>query len=52
MIDDGKEVYGYLFEGERFDTGNKQGYFKTILHYATKEPELKEVLLSFVKKIT
>ena len=52
MIDDGKEVYGYLFEGERFDTGNKQGYFKTILHYAAKDPELKEVLLSFVKKIT
>ncbi|MCD6489618.1 MAG: UTP--glucose-1-phosphate uridylyltransferase [Thermodesulfobacterium sp.] len=50
MIDNGYEVYGYLFEGERFDTGNKEGFFKTVLHYAIKNPALKEVLISFVNE--
>lgn len=52
MIDEGKEVYAYLFEGKRFDTGNKKGYFRTVLHYASKDPELKEVLLSFSKELS
>lgn len=50
MIENGYEVYAYLFNGIRFDTGNKEGFFKTFLHYATKNPKLKEVLISFVKE--
>lgn len=50
MIDNGYEVYAYLFEGIRFDTGNKEGFFKTVLHYATKNPDLKEVLRRFVNE--
>ena len=49
MIDEGYEVYAYLFKGKRFDTGNKKGFFRTILHYATKDPDLKAVLEEFVK---
>ncbi|MCD6547845.1 MAG: UTP--glucose-1-phosphate uridylyltransferase [Thermodesulfobacterium sp.] len=50
MINNGYEVYAYLFEGTRFDTGNKEGFFKTVLHYAIKNPALKEVLISFVNE--
>jgi UTP--glucose-1-phosphate uridylyltransferase len=50
MCDNGYEVYAYLFEGKRFDTGNKEGFFKTVLHYATKNPKLKEVLKRFVNE--
>ncbi len=49
MIDEGYEVYAYLFKGKRFDTGNKKGFFRTILHYATKDPDLKAVLEEFIK---
>lgn len=47
MIEEGYPVYAYLFEGERFDTGNKKGFLKTILHYAKKDEELREVLREF-----
>ncbi|MCU4137381.1 MAG: UTP-glucose-1-phosphate uridylyltransferase [Thermodesulfobacteria bacterium] len=50
MIDNGYEVYAYLFEGIRFDTGNKEGFFETVLHYATKNSDLKEVLRRFVNE--
>ncbi len=50
MINDGKPVYAFLFDGKRFDTGSKEGYFETILHYALKKPEFKKVFLDFIKK--
>lgn len=50
MIENGYEVYGYLFDGIRFDTGNKEGFFKTVLHYAVKDKTLKEVLQKFVNE--
>ncbi|NPA39689.1 MAG: UTP--glucose-1-phosphate uridylyltransferase [Thermodesulfobacteria bacterium] len=50
MIDDGYPVYAYLFEGKRFDTGNKEGFFKTILYYGIKDPQLKIVLEKFIKE--
>lgn len=50
MIDAGHEVYAYLFKGKRFDTGNKEGFFQTILHYACKDPRLEAVLRSFCQE--
>jgi len=50
MIENGYEVYAYMFKGIRFDTGNKEGFFRTVLHYATKDPKLKEVLIRFVNE--
>lgn len=50
LIEEGYEVYGYIFEGKRLDTGNKKGFLKTILHYAKKDEELKEVLKEFYQE--
>ncbi|MGC9016614.1 MAG: UTP--glucose-1-phosphate uridylyltransferase [Caldimicrobium sp.] len=47
MIEEGYPFYGYSFQGVRLDTGNPKGYFKAILHYASKDPELREILKSF-----
>lgn len=47
MIEDGYPVYGYLFQGKRLDTGNPKGFFEATLHYALKDPALREVLRSF-----
>jgi len=50
MIEDGYPVYAYLFKGKRFDTGNKEGFFRTILYYGAKDPKLKVVLEKFVRE--
>ncbi len=50
MIDEGYPVYGYFFQGKRLDTGNPKGYFQAILHYASKDPELREVLKDFLNE--
>jgi UTP--glucose-1-phosphate uridylyltransferase len=33
-------VYGYEFEGQRFDCGSKLGYLQATVHYGLKHPEL------------
>jgi len=33
-------VYGCIFQGERFDAGDKLGYLQATIHYALKHPEL------------
>ncbi len=50
MIDNGYDVYAYLFKGKRFDTGNKEGFFRTILYYASKNAKLRDVLIKFVRE--
>lgn len=50
MIDEGYPVYGYFFQGKRLDTGNPKGYFQAILHYASKDPELSELLKDFLNE--
>lgn len=47
MIEDGYPVYGYLFKGKRLDTGNLKGFFEATLHFAAKDPALREVLKAF-----
>jgi len=41
-------VYGYKFEGKRYDTGDKLGYIETIIDYALRDPELQENLKKFL----
>ncbi len=51
MIDEGYPVFGYFFKGKRLDTGNPKGYLKAILHYASKDQELKEILIAFLEEL-
>ncbi|MBI4848969.1 MAG: UTP--glucose-1-phosphate uridylyltransferase GalU [Nitrospirae bacterium] len=50
-----KPVYGYLFEGTRYDAGDKLGYLKATVEFALKTPtvrdEFKKYLLSTVASI-
>ncbi len=47
-----KPVYGYLFEGRRYDGGDKIGYLKATVEFALKNPtvseQFKEYLLSTI----
>jgi len=51
-----RPVYGFLFEGKRYDAGDKLGYLKATIDFAVKNPDLSEefksYILSVAKKIT
>jgi UTP--glucose-1-phosphate uridylyltransferase len=44
-------VYGYIFEGERYDTGNGLGFVKANIRFSMENREIKEDILSFIKEI-
>ncbi len=51
-----RPVYGFLFEGKRYDAGDKLGYLKATIDFAVKNPELsrefKSYILSVAKRIS
>jgi UTP--glucose-1-phosphate uridylyltransferase len=42
-------VYGYLFEGIRYDAGDKLGFIQATIELALKRPEFRETLQEFLK---
>lgn len=50
MINDGKLVYGYEFEGEWRECGNLQAYLETNFHFSLKHPEYGPRLKRFLKE--
>lgn len=44
-------VYGYEFEGLRFDCGSKLGYLEATVHYGLKHPELGEGFRAHLAKL-
>jgi UTP--glucose-1-phosphate uridylyltransferase len=39
LVDEG-DFYGYIFEGKRYDAGEKLGYLKATVDYALRHPDL------------
>ena len=44
-----EKVYGYVFEGTRYDTGDKLGFLKATIDFALKRPELGGDLRAWLK---
>jgi UTP--glucose-1-phosphate uridylyltransferase len=44
-----KPVYGYLFEGKRYDAGDKLGFLEASLDLALKRPEFGQKLREYLK---
>jgi UTP--glucose-1-phosphate uridylyltransferase len=44
-----KPVYGYLFEGKRYDAGDKLGFLKASFDLALKRPEFGQKLREYLK---
>jgi UTP--glucose-1-phosphate uridylyltransferase len=44
-------VYGYIFEGKRFDCGSKLGYLKATIEYALEHKELSKEFRNYLKKL-
>lgn len=46
-----KKVYGYEFEGEHYDIGDKLGFVRATIAYALKRPELKEAVEEYLRTV-
>ncbi|ACN17310.1 GtaB [Desulforapulum autotrophicum HRM2] len=44
-------IFGYKFEGTRFDCGDKAGFQMANIAFAMERPEIREKLLTFIQKI-
>ncbi|MBS2027571.1 MAG: UTP--glucose-1-phosphate uridylyltransferase GalU [Deltaproteobacteria bacterium] len=47
----GPGLLGCLFEGKRYDAGDKVGYIEANVAYALKRPEMKDSLLAFMAEV-
>ena len=46
-----EEMYSYVFEGRRYDVGDKQGFLEATVEYALRNEELKKPFMEYLKKI-
>lgn len=49
LVESGKKVYGYRFQGNRYDAGSKIGFLKATIDYALKRPDLADSLREHIK---
>ncbi|MDP3044009.1 MAG: UTP--glucose-1-phosphate uridylyltransferase, partial [Bacillota bacterium] len=42
-------LYGYLFEGRRYDVGNSLGYLKATVEFALELPDVKEQFARYLR---
>lgn len=45
-----ENMYGYIFDGQRYDTGNLLGYLKTTVDYALRREDVGEDFLAYLKE--
>ena len=49
--DSGEEVYGFRFEGQRFDCGSKSGYLQATVAFALARDDLRDDLWTFLNDL-
>ncbi|MEQ9260120.1 MAG: UTP--glucose-1-phosphate uridylyltransferase, partial [Roseovarius sp.] len=49
--EDGEEVYGFRFKGQRFDCGSKSGYLQATVAFALARPDLRDDLWSYINDV-
>ena len=47
-IANGEDVYGYRFDGQRYDCGSKSGFLQATIAFALARPELHDELMDFM----
>ncbi|MBI4975609.1 UTP--glucose-1-phosphate uridylyltransferase GalU [Candidatus Peregrinibacteria bacterium] len=46
------KIHGCKIDGERFDTGDKLGYLKAVIHFGLKHKDLSKDLKTYLRKIS
>lgn len=44
-------MYAYVFEGKRYDVGDKQGFLEATVEFALRRDDLREEFLSYLEKV-
>lgn len=44
-------IYAYIFEGRRYDVGDKQGFLEATVEYALRREDLREGFLNYLAKV-
>ena len=44
-------MYAYVFEGKRYDVGNKQGFLEATVEYALRREDLREEFIEYLVKV-
>jgi UTP--glucose-1-phosphate uridylyltransferase len=47
----GRDIFGFKFEGERFDCGSKAGFLQATVSFALSRPELRDELSAYLKEL-
>ncbi|HGG05049.1 MAG TPA: UTP--glucose-1-phosphate uridylyltransferase GalU [Aliiroseovarius sp.] len=47
-IKEGRDVFGYRFDGQRFDCGSKAGFLQATVSFGMARPELRDELMSYL----
>lgn len=50
-MQEGHDVFGYLFEGKRYDCGSKAGYLQAMVSFALERDDLRDEFQAFLNKI-
>lgn len=49
--EDGEEVYGFRFQGQRFDCGSKAGFLQATVAFALARDDLRDELLNYISDV-
>ena len=47
-IENGNDVFGFRFDGQRYDCGSKSGFLQATIAFALSRPELRDELMDFM----
>jgi UTP--glucose-1-phosphate uridylyltransferase len=50
-LEDSENVYGFRFEGQRFDCGSKAGYLRTCIAFSLSSNELRDDFYNFLREL-
>ncbi len=50
-IEQGRDVFGYKFEGQRYDCGSKAGYLQATVAFALDRPELRDDFRAYLTDV-
>ena len=51
QIDEGRRVWGYQFEGARYDCGSKAGFLKATVAFALERPDLRDEFGHYLRQV-
>jgi len=47
-VENGNDVFGFRFDGQRYDCGSKSGFLQATIAFALSRPELRDELMEFM----